>query len=66
MTHGPAGVVDSEEDWEGAVLEKIFLYEKAIVLVRQVYGGFIRLRIQNEWANRIVPVMKRWISGSKG
>ncbi len=62
----PVGVVQSEEDWEGAVLEKTYLYEKAIMLVRQMYGGFVKLRIQNEWSNRIVPKMKSWISGSIG
>jgi hypothetical protein len=61
----PTGVVESDEDWEGGVLERIFLYEKAITLVRELYKGFIRLRIQNEWSNRVVPQMKTWISGSK-
>jgi hypothetical protein len=59
------GPVESGEDWEGGVLERIFLYEKAIVLVGQLYKGFIRLRIQNEWSNRVAPQMKHWISGSK-
>lgn len=61
----PAGMVESEEDWEGGALERIFLYEKAIMLVRHLYKGFIRLRIQNEWSNRVVPQMKNWLSGSK-
>lgn len=59
------GPVESDEDWEGGVLERIYLYEKAVMLVRQLYSGFIRLRIQNEWSNRVVPLMKNWISGSK-
>jgi hypothetical protein len=59
------GPVESGEDWEGGVLERIFLYEKAIVLVGKLYKGFIRLRIQNEWSNRVVPQMKNWISASK-
>jgi hypothetical protein len=61
----PAGVVESGEDWEGGVLERIFLYEKAVMLVRQLFSGFIRLRIQYEWSNRVVPQMKNWLSGSK-
>jgi hypothetical protein len=59
------GPVESDEDWEGGVLERIFLYEKAIVLLQDMYKGFIRLRIQNEWLNRVVPQIKTWISGSK-
>lgn len=59
------GPMETDEDWEGGVLERIFLYEKAIMLVRHLYKGFIRLRIQSEWSNRVVPQMKNWISGSK-
>jgi hypothetical protein len=59
------GPVESGEDWEGGVLERIFLYEKAVTLVRQLYSSFIRLRIQNEWSNRVVPQIKNWLSGSK-
>lgn len=61
----PAGLGDTDEDWEGAVLEKVFLYEKMIELVRSLYQRFIRLRVQNEWSGRVVPQMKNWISGSK-
>ena len=59
------GPVESGEDWEGGVLERIYLYEKAVVLIRHLYNGFIRLRIQNEWSDRVVPQIKTWISGSK-
>lgn len=59
------GPMESGEEWEGGVLERIYLYEKAITLVRQLYNSFIRLRIQNEWSNRAVPEMKNWLSGSK-
>lgn len=59
------GPVESEEDWEGGVLERLFLYEKAMMLLNRLYNGFIRLRIQSEWSKRIVPEMKNWISGSK-
>jgi hypothetical protein len=61
----PAGMAESGEDWEAGVLERIFLYEKGILLMKNLYQGFIRLRIQNEWSNRVVPQMKNWVSGSK-
>ena len=60
------GPMETEEDWEGAILERIFLYEKAIVLITNLFQGFIRLRIINEWSKRVIPQMKQWISGSKG
>jgi hypothetical protein len=59
------GPVEKEEDWEGAVLEKIFLYEKAITLVRALYQKFIKLRIIDEYTNNVIPKINNWISGSK-
>jgi hypothetical protein len=59
------GPMEKEEDWEGAVLERIFLHEKAIVLVQCLYRCFIGLRIQNEWSSRIIPQIKKWISGPR-
>ena len=58
------GPVEKEEDWEGAVLERIFLYEKAIILVKVLYQKFINLRILDEWSHRVIPKMNNWISGS--
>jgi hypothetical protein len=58
------GPLEKEEDWEGAVLERIFLYEKAISLVKGLYQSFINLRILDEWSNRVIPKMNNWISGS--
>jgi hypothetical protein len=54
-------VVETREDIEGAVLDKIFLCEKVIVLVDRLFHQFIKLRISNEWANNIVPEMKKWV-----
>lgn len=58
------GPVEKEEDWEGAVLERIFLYEKVINLVKALYQRFINLRIIDEWSQRVIPRMNKWISGS--
>lgn len=58
------GPVEKEEDWEGAVLERIFLYEKAIELVKALYQRFINLRILDEWSHRVIPKMNNWISDS--
>ena len=58
------GPVEKEEDWEGAVLERTFLYEKVVELVRNLYLQFINLRITKEWSSHVIPKMKNWISGS--
>ena len=55
--------VEKAEDIEGAVLEKIFLYEKVFDLINRLYAAFIRLRVSNRWKDEVVPRMRRWISG---
>ena len=60
------GPVEKEEDWEGAVLERIFLFEKAITLIKALYQRFINLRTIDAWSHRVIPKMNKWISGSQG
>ncbi len=59
------GPVEKKEDMEGAVLEKIYLYEKGINLVSEIYYFFINQRISDNWASKIVPDIKKWISSYK-
>jgi hypothetical protein len=59
------GPMESEEDWEGAILERVFLYEKVIDLVRCLYMGFVEIRFQKEWSGQVVPKMKNWALGSR-
>ena len=55
------GRVEKKEDVEGAVLEKIYLYEKVVSLVENLYNQFIHLRISSKWDDDIVPRIKKWI-----
>jgi len=55
------GPVENKEDMEGAVLEKVFLYEKALALIYNLYNLFIRLRLAPKWKNEVVPQIKNWI-----
>lgn len=57
------GSVEKKEDIEGAVLEKTFLYEKVFKLMDNLYQQFIELRVSNEWNNKVVPQMRKWIAG---
>lgn len=52
----------STEDIEGAVLEKIFLYEKIIRFVEAAFRHFVRLRISEKWAENTTPRIRRWIN----
>jgi len=55
------GPVETEEDVEGAVLEKAYLYEKAIQLTDKLYKEFITLRVSDQWPKKVVPSVKKWI-----
>ncbi|MCJ8500897.1 hypothetical protein [Desulfatitalea alkaliphila] len=54
--------VTADSDMEGAVLEKIYLYEKPIQLIDQVYAFFLRQRLSDTWLNQTQPAMKRWLN----
>ncbi len=58
-----AGGAEAEQD--GAVLEKVYLYEKAIGMVHALYSHFIRLRVSKEWEMNIVPLLKNWVAQSR-
>ncbi len=55
------GKVETAEEIEGAVIEKIFLCEKAVGLIEQLYGRFIKLRLGNDWQREVVPAVRQWI-----
>jgi hypothetical protein len=56
------GKVEKKEDIEGAVLEKVFLCEKVLVLVNNLYKQFINLRVTNKWNKDVVPRIQKWIA----
>ncbi len=56
-----AGAVYSEEDLEGAVLEKVYLYEKVVQFIDNLFKQFITLRVSEDWRKKVVPRMKQWI-----
>ena len=55
------GSVESQEDLEGAVLEKVYLYEKAFQLTDNLFKQFITLRVSEDWDKRVVPLIRQWI-----
>jgi hypothetical protein len=48
-------------DIEGMVLEKAYLYEKAIDLVNRLFNIFLKLRSSVEWNQKTVPEIKKWM-----
>jgi hypothetical protein len=55
-------VTQTKEDIEGAVLEKIFLYEKVILFIERAFRHFVRLRISEDWEKKMIIQMKQWIN----
>jgi hypothetical protein len=55
---------DSDEDIEGFVLEKLFLYDKSLQLVKNLFAHFVKLRISNKWQNKEVSSIRKWIQSS--
>jgi hypothetical protein len=55
---------ETKEDLEGAVLEKIFLYEKVIRFVETAFGRYVRLRISENWESELGR-MRQWINQTK-
>jgi hypothetical protein len=52
----------TQEDIEGAVLEKIFLYEKVILFIEGAFRHFVRLRISENWDKNNITQIKQWIN----
>lgn len=66
LKHPDIGVVESGDQIEGLVLEKLFLYEKVSNIIDIIFKIFIKLRLENEWQTDIIPAINKWIkSGLK-
>ena len=52
---------ESEEDLEGFVLEKIYLYEKVLTLFNNIFAHFVKIRLSNTWQKTTVPNIRKWI-----
>ncbi len=56
------GGAETKEDIEGAVLEKIFLYEKIIRFMESAFRHFIHLRVSENWEKDFIAPMRQWIT----
>jgi hypothetical protein len=58
------GMPESDEDIEGFVLEKIFLYDKILKILENIFIHFAKLRLSNRWQDKTVPKIKSWIQSA--
>jgi hypothetical protein len=56
------GGTQTNEDVEGAILEKIYLYEKVILFIEGAFRHFVRLRISEDWDKKMITQLKQWIN----
>jgi hypothetical protein len=54
------GPVETPEDLEGVVLEKVYLIEKVVGLVNNLFAHFIHLRLSNTWDNQTAFRIRKW------
>ncbi len=52
--------VETPEDLEGVVLEKIYLIEKVIGLVNRLFSQFVHLRLSNTWDRETMAQIHKW------
>ncbi len=55
------GPVETEQDLDGALLEKTFLVERAVQLMDALFSRFIRIRISSRWQSETVSSIRKWI-----
>jgi hypothetical protein len=55
------GPMESKDEVEGIVLEKIYLFEKAVNLVNHLFNHFLKLRSTLDWNEQTVVQIRKWI-----
>jgi hypothetical protein len=58
------GPVETPDDLEGVVLEKVYLIEKVIGLVNNLFSHFIHLRVSNTWQNQTMSLIRKWATSN--
>jgi hypothetical protein len=53
-----------DEDIEGFVLEKIFLYDKILKILENIFIYFVKLRLSDRWQDNMVPKIRNWIQSA--
>ncbi len=62
LKHPETAPSETKDDRDGVVLEKAYLYNKAIDMVDHMFKKFMTLRISEQWQTDVVPRMKEWIA----
>ena len=61
MKMSTTGPIESLDDVEGALLEKVYLLEKILNFIDTLFERFIKIRVSNEWDDKVVPQIRTWV-----
>jgi hypothetical protein len=53
--------LENKEDMEGAILEKIFLYQYITDIIDYLFQKFVHLRTSDQWQREALPNIVKWI-----
>lgn len=53
--------IESQDDVDGAVIEKFFLCDKVILLIDNIFKQFINIRLSDDWNKSVIPDLRHWI-----
>jgi hypothetical protein len=58
----PEGIEEEEEtDKGGRLLERIYLVEKAVKAMDQLFSEFLKRRLSPQWSSEEIPRIKKWL-----
>lgn len=59
----PQGIEEEEEtDKSGHLLERIYLLEKAMKAIDQLFSTFLKKRLSPQWSGEEIPRIKKWLT----
>jgi hypothetical protein len=53
--------METSDDMEGLVLERIYLFEKPFILIDALYQRFIKTRLSEQWQKKTMTDMRKWM-----
>ena len=64
LTTPATALPETNEDMEGFVIEKAYLYERVIKFIEKSFNSFIKIRISDSWNKSERQLVQRWIHQS--
>lgn len=61
MKMSSTGPIESLDDVEGALLEKVYLLETILQFIDTLFERFLKMRVSPEWDQHVVPDIRQWI-----